>query len=182
LPITSLSQEIENHALFHFGDNMTAHDLMFCLLVVLASVGLTHIIVRGSIMQFLHNWTKEGPDQLGFKAFLNDLITCYQCTGFHAGLFCSFALKGAEGVGIYAVILLVTFAGERLKNYVHPILRLALWGILMAASTDVLVAFLIGFASSYCSVLGSFLLDYIEGNTTFTMTAEEYEKTKANRD
>lgn len=159
---------------------MTALDLMFCFLIILASVGLSHIIVSGTIMKFLHEWA-DGKDCLGIKSFTKDIISCYQCTGFHAGLFCSFALKGVEGLGVYAVILLVTFASERLKQYVHPILRLALWGVLMTASTDVLVAFMIAFASSYFAVLGRMIIDYIEGNTTFTMTEEEYEKAKANR-
>lgn len=160
---------------------MTGLDLMFCILVVLASVGLTHIIVSGSIMNFLHDWAKGADNRLGFKSFIKDIIECYQCTGFHAGLFCAFALKGLEGVGVYAVILLVSFAGERLKDYVHPLLRLGLWGVLMVASTDVLIAFLIAFTSSYFAVLGRMLIDYVEGNTTFTMTQEEYEEAKANR-
>lgn len=54
---------------------------MIWLLVILAGVGLSHLIVDGSIFARPRGWIVEkGPD------WLKKLVTCYQCTGFWTGL------------------------------------------------------------------------------------------------
>lgn len=55
---------------------------MIWLLVILAGVGLSHLIVDASIFSRPRGWIVEkGP------SWLKTLITCYQCTGLWTGLF-----------------------------------------------------------------------------------------------
>lgn len=54
---------------------------MFCILVILAGIGLSHLVVDGSIFSRPRGWiVSNGPD------WLKKLVTCYQCTGFWTGL------------------------------------------------------------------------------------------------
>jgi hypothetical protein len=56
---------------------------MIWLLVILAGIGLSHLIVDGSIFSRPRGWVVEkGP------AWLKQLVTCYQCTGFWTGIVC----------------------------------------------------------------------------------------------
>ena len=51
------------------------------ILFILASIGMTHIIVDGSIFEGVRNWLKK---QLSERAY--GMLECYQCTGFWCGL------------------------------------------------------------------------------------------------
>jgi hypothetical protein len=54
---------------------------MILLFVLLAGIGLSHIIVDGSIFAYPRGWVvTHGPE------WLKKLISCYQCTGFWTGL------------------------------------------------------------------------------------------------
>ncbi len=56
---------------------------LFCF----GSIGVTHIIVDGEIFRPVKEiLSKKAP------AFLNKLLSCYQCTGFWVGLFFSIFL------------------------------------------------------------------------------------------
>ena len=48
---------------------------------LIASVGLTHIVVDGSIFAGLRGWVANSGME-----WLKKLITCYQCSGFWAGV------------------------------------------------------------------------------------------------
>ena len=50
---------------------------------IFAAWGLTHLLVSGRILDKFRNWIMVK------SKFLNDLLTCYQCTGFWAGLLVS---------------------------------------------------------------------------------------------
>jgi hypothetical protein len=55
--------------------------LLFCL----ATIGMTHIIVDGSILQWFRDlMQKVLPNKL------YEVFTCYQCMGFWCGLFCGY--------------------------------------------------------------------------------------------
>ncbi|MGL6226082.1 MAG: DUF1360 domain-containing protein [Thermoguttaceae bacterium] len=73
--------------------------LLFCL----ATVGLTAILVDGTIFapfrerlaaesQFLQEKRREKnlPEHKSFKEILHNILSCYQCCGFWSGLFCGF--------------------------------------------------------------------------------------------
>jgi hypothetical protein len=67
--------------------------LLFCL----GTIGMTHILVDGSIFQWLRdlcdNW---------LPSYLSKLIHCYQCAGFWCGLFCGWiAFPQANGWQIF---------------------------------------------------------------------------------
>jgi hypothetical protein len=54
---------------------------MIWLFVILAGIGLSHLIVDGAIFSRPRGWVVEkGPD------WLKKLVTCYQCTGFWTGM------------------------------------------------------------------------------------------------
>jgi hypothetical protein len=56
--------------------------IMIWLLILLAGVGLSHIVVDGSIFSKPRSWVvQKGPE------WLKTLVTCYQCVGFWNGLF-----------------------------------------------------------------------------------------------
>ena len=86
------------------------HLLLFCF----ASIGLTNIIVHGAIMDeiwvfgkslrgWLHNWN-----------FTKALSTCYECSGFWAGLVCGTFFFWAN----WWLIPMAAFAGSMLgKTY-----------------------------------------------------------------
>jgi len=51
------------------------------ILFILASWGLTHILVSGKIFETPRNWI------IIKNEFLGGILTCYQCTGFWSGMF-----------------------------------------------------------------------------------------------
>lgn len=57
------------------------------LLILLASIGLTHIIVHGKIAEY--------PKSLVPWAWLKYLLDCYQCSGVWAGAACAI-IAGVE--------------------------------------------------------------------------------------
>ena len=57
------------------------------VLFILASIGMTHIIIDGSIFEFLRNWIKKNLPQK-----LAQLFQCYMCLGFWCGIFISFLI------------------------------------------------------------------------------------------
>ena len=51
------------------------------ILFILASWGLTHILVSGKIFETPRNWIIIKSN------FFGNILTCYQCTGFWSGFF-----------------------------------------------------------------------------------------------
>lgn len=75
-----LFQEIKIKFIYVFGDEK----MLTLFLIVSASVGLTHILVDGSIINPFKNWLKNRK----FHKIL-ELLNCYQCAGFWSGIICS---------------------------------------------------------------------------------------------
>lgn len=55
--------------------------VLFCL----GCIGMSHIIIEGKIFEPTRNWLKRW-----LPGVLYSLLECYQCTGFWAGILCSF--------------------------------------------------------------------------------------------
>jgi hypothetical protein len=71
------------------------------VLLILGSVGMTAIIVEGTIFvpvkDFMEKYIPRiyGTDSSGNRTFLMKLLNCYQCTGFWSGVFIGFLLYGS---------------------------------------------------------------------------------------
>lgn len=81
---------------------------MNTLLLLLASVGLSHIIVKSKIIQPVKDKMSDG--------WLLYLLNCYQCSGFYTGL--SLALLS----GHYTDCLFIGFAASLLSTSAAVIL------------------------------------------------------------
>jgi len=57
---------------------------MWFLFFLFATIGLSHIIVHGSILQPVKQWLSDNK----YNKIL-EMSNCYQCSGFWAGLFVS---------------------------------------------------------------------------------------------
>ncbi len=166
---------------------MNITDLAF---YILASVGLAHVFVSGKIMNFFRTWLEPNPNDpkvgdpnynilsfYSFKSYIKEINTCFQCTGFWTGLFFGLTNKGLSGLTIFFLLVLLIFLTDKVR-WIHPLVKVIVWCVLMFADPIVLFAFMIAFASSYMTVLSKGILDFIENNTTLTMSAEEYEAIK----
>ena len=114
---------------------------MLFLITMIAAIGLSHIIVDGSIL------AKRKEDLLKtYKAkypWLEKLMTCYQCSGFWTG-----ALVG----------LFVQPINWCLFDFFHWIIAL----ILMIPFYLIATPFIMGCAASYLSMVGAALLNYLD--------------------
>jgi len=132
--------------------------LLFCI----ATVGMTSIIMHGSILapfrHFLGNWAeriRERREQRSEKTgkvpqyrscieWFNDLINCAQCTGFWCGLFCGLFLVTSDTFwGIY----LFTF-----ESWSYEFSRVV---------NRLLMLFCCGLGGSVLAPLGINLIDWI---------------------
>ena len=85
---------------------MTFIDL---IIFVLASVGLTLILVDSTIFHPVRVWIRKKNYQ-----WLNDMISCYQCMGFWSGLFCGILML-LPGYFIVPRLLLLGFLASYLS-------------------------------------------------------------------
>lgn len=118
--------------------------LLFCL----ASVGMTLILVRGSLFASFREKLFEEADRIrnkrqkkgqanGFTLieFVADMIHCVQCTGFWCGLFCGFFLLTSDSVWIG-----FSFMGPRLLfNRILMLFCCGLAGSFLASVGDILI-------------------------------------------
>lgn len=88
------------------------------ILLVFGSVGMTAIIVEGTIFvpvkDFMEKYIPKiyGTDSAGNRTFLMKLLNCYQCTGFWSGVFIGMLLYADYSSGINLVnSLKYVFAG-----------------------------------------------------------------------
>ncbi len=77
------------------------------ILFVLATIGLTNILIFGKIFSPVREWlTNNAPD------YVNELFACYQCMGTWAGAFCGAILLDHSIFGI----LMCAFAGSYISH------------------------------------------------------------------
>lgn len=62
------------------------------IMFLLASIGLTNIIVHGSILDHIKIRDKSARQWMHHCEWSQALFSCYECTGFWAGLLCGFFL------------------------------------------------------------------------------------------
>jgi len=73
------------------------------LLFILGVIGITHIIVDGSIMQPFRNFCNQYAPE-----WFNELISCYQCCGFWVGVIFSIMFWGHDfGISYFYVHLIM---------------------------------------------------------------------------
>lgn len=105
------------------------------MLFLLASVGMTHILVDSHLLEnFRESFSPEGKRA---NPLIYKMISCYQCSGFWCGAFCGFA----------------NFSPSELNG---------LFSIFSNLTSLAYVLFLSGCASSICSVLMVNILNYLE--------------------
>lgn len=118
--------------------------LLFCL----ASVGMTLILVRGSLFasfreklaleaERIQNTRQKKKQAAGFSLieFVGGMLHCVQCTGFWCGLFCGFFLLTSDSVWIG-----FSSMGPRLLfNRILMLFCCGLAGSFLASVGDILV-------------------------------------------
>ena len=57
------------------------------IMFVLGTIGLTNILIYGSILDDVRQWVFEH-----IPTKVSNVLTCYQCTGFWSGLFIGYIL------------------------------------------------------------------------------------------
>ncbi|MDR2754617.1 MAG: DUF1360 domain-containing protein [Planctomycetaceae bacterium] len=121
------------------------------LLFALASVGMTLILVRGTLFQSFRNFLANRAEQIrlhreqkgyssGFTLteFLLGLISCAQCTGFWCGLFCGIFFITSDTCWIW----LTSINNRYLFN-------------------RILMLFCCGVAGSFLSVVGDIFIEWL---------------------
>jgi hypothetical protein len=68
--------------MLHYGDKMTE-----IILFTFGTIGMTHIIVDGTIFEPVRNYIKSRSNNAFFK-ILDKIVMCNQCMGFWSGVFC----------------------------------------------------------------------------------------------
>lgn len=105
------------------------------LVALLAAVGMSHIIVDGSIFAGWRGRKAKQQEETGKKSWLLEMATCYQCSGFWAGAFMGLVLQPITwGFAWYWC--------------------LPLWLLV--------TPFVVGCASSYASMAGAGFLNYLD--------------------
>lgn len=80
------------------------------LFFVVSAIGMTHIVVDGSILEWFRQLVKRV-----FPEKLASVVDCYMCCGFWCGLFCAWATQPSivdqEGNILIIANILMIFAG-----------------------------------------------------------------------
>ncbi len=81
---------------------------MNLILFLLATVGMTNILIYGSILNDIRDWAF---DNLPKK--VSEVLMCYQCTGFWTGMLCGHSLLSHDFRGV----LMCGFAGSFASHF-----------------------------------------------------------------
>jgi hypothetical protein len=102
------------------------------VLFILATIGLTNILVHGKILDDNHlGWRSWMKRQLGSY---QDLLDCYECTGFWAGMLLGFIVLLSEWLWAPLLFLIVPFAGSAIGHFYSDI------SYLIQSKTDFVVS------------------------------------------
>lgn len=109
--------------------------MLVSFIALLAAVGMSHIVVDGTIFAKWRGRKVKWEQETKRKSWLLELSTCYQCTGFWAGVFMGLVLQPISwGFAWYWC--------------------LPLWLLV--------TPFVFGCAASYASMAGAGLLNYLD--------------------
>lgn len=78
--------------------------IMFCL----ATIGLTNILVHGSILNLIKIFGRSIRGWMQFSEWSKTLFECYECTGFWAGMVCGYLFMYQQ----WYLVLMCGFAGS----------------------------------------------------------------------
>lgn len=133
--------------IYQVGNDFLKGEAMF--LSLLAGVGLSHLIVDGSIFKRLRGLLLEKYQHT--HTWVLELISCYQCTGFWAGALVALFLQPiAWGFSWYW--------------------NVPLWLII--------TPLIFGFAVSYLSMVGAALLNYLDAPMAAISNKKQNESNK----
>jgi hypothetical protein len=131
---------------------------MLTLIALLAAIGMSHIIVDGSV---LARW--RGKMVVKYKdtrPWVVELISCYQCTGFWTGAFTGLALQPITW-GLFSYF----------TWWLALILSIPLW--------LVITPFIFGCAASYLSMAGAGLLNWLDAPALMAHAMKKQNEPKA---
>ena len=113
------------------------------LIAVLAGVGASHIIVDGTIFAKLRGWIKTKFENT--KPWIVELIICYMCSAMYTGAFFGLILQPFSWYSVFSKLL------------PH-------WAALLASIPFYvyITPFIVGCATSYCSMAGAALLNFLD--------------------
>jgi hypothetical protein len=170
---------------------MFTYFLLFCI----ATVGMTSIIVRGVIFQpfrsFIGNRAETAKQRReqhaektgklprrSFIEFVNELISCTQCTGFWCGLFCGlmFLLSGFE-----------TLTPQPIEKIPSVSFHLVGWALyldhFLYCLKYILLLFCCGTAGSFLSSFADVVLEWVFYNKMVALrNLEEIDRMREERE
>lgn len=126
------------------------------ILFLLSSIGLTHILVYGTIFRKVRKFFKDDFDKDKkyvipvFNEHVHKMLLCSQCAGFWVGM------------GLCLLLSPVLFPRDGLA--IVGFIRFCLYVIIFMP--------LYGFASSFSAVLGKSLIDYLNFTASFPLEDE----------
>jgi hypothetical protein len=126
--------------------------LILTFMALLAAVGLSHLVVDGSILaKWRGRMIKKYKEE---KPWVLELITCYQCTGFWAGFITGLILQPI------------------------PWFTYLWWWVALPLHL-IVTPFVFGFAASYLSMVGAALLNYLDAPAMMANAIKKNEQSKA---
>jgi hypothetical protein len=93
-------------------------DFGLLLVFAICTIGMTHIIIDGSILEGFRNWWKSWTEKWGWKK-LGSLVDCYLCAGTWVGFLMALIWVSYNPFKIVAL----GFAGGFLANFAAVILN-----------------------------------------------------------
>lgn len=153
--------------------------LVYLLVFIFGSIGLTHVVVDSKIMLPIRNYLFEKAKDNKIAKDRYELVECYQCTGVWVGWLCGILLSSYSHTSLLVSILspviwfflLVSFIHidfERNKSRSIPAtisMVAGLFGLLFMHGDALLLIFISGFASSFLASWGATYLNYLEART-----------------
>ena len=89
------------------------------ILFIFASIGLTHIFVDSKIFMPLREWLQKQTNNW-ILCKISEIMSCYQCAGQYAGMFCGLCLLTSTEYGLiynFFLVLCSGFAGSFLSSF-----------------------------------------------------------------
>jgi hypothetical protein len=153
------------------------------LLFLIATIGATNILVHGDILD---------KDHLGFRPWLKkrlgnyqDLLDCYECSGFYCAVAVGFLLTSTIGtywiLGIVAVVasyfllmrsFLATYDSNKVDRIENCVVFMTFFALVILTS-DLATLFVMGLAG--CAVMHFYtvLNNYIQSKTDYVVSEED---------
>lgn len=106
--------------------------MVFFYLYLLATIGLTNILVHGRILDMIKLFGKSVREWMHYFKWSEELFTCPECTGFWSGMICCLLLL----TGDWYYVVGAGFAGSFLSSFATDITYLINSKIEFEVDTD----------------------------------------------